>query len=235
MIRRLLLSYCLVLLCAQSVCAAPDDADVMTLIDGGSSRWTIVIPDEPAAQEREAADLMVTMLQRMSGVLMPIAREADAPGIRRILLGETDAGVTFAERLGIDRAALGEDGFAIRAHEGDLLVMPGHPDGGPTEPMGCVYAVSHLLETRLGVRFWAPGAMHIPPRATITLPADLSITEIPAFWHRQVNYGPAMKADYLRWHKLDRVQEEVGRLWAPRWVHSFFHHVDPDLYFEEHP
>ncbi|MFG0251962.1 MAG: DUF4838 domain-containing protein [Phycisphaerales bacterium JB038] len=77
--------------------------------------------------------------------------------------------------------------------------------------------------------------MHVPQLDTVSLPADLSLTQIPGFWFRQVNYGPANDPAYRRWHKLDRVQEEVGRLWAPRWVHSFFHHLHPEEYFAEHP
>ncbi|MHC5023499.1 MAG: DUF4838 domain-containing protein [Planctomycetota bacterium] len=171
----------------------------------------------------------------MTGVTLPVRSEAEAPGADRILIGETRTGLAVAESLRIDREALGEDGFTIRAVDRELLLIPGRREGGPTEPLGIVYAVNHLLETQLGVRFWAPGALHMPRTETVVLPADLSITQSPPIWFRQVNYGPARDRAYRRWHKLDRIQEEVGRLWAPRWVHSFFHHVDPDEHFREHP
>lgn len=226
------------LICSLAVAShAQRDAGpwVLHIINAGESSWTIVVPDAPTPQEEEAASQLASILERMSGVTLPIQREADAPDASRILIGETRAGTALARRLGIDRTSLGEDGFAIRAAGGDLLLLAGLPDGGPTEPLGIVYAANGLLESQLGVRFWAPGVLHVPRADSIALPADLAITRIPPIWFRQVNYGPANDPAYRRWHKLDRVQEEVGRLWAPRWVHSFFHHLRPDDYFDEHP
>jgi len=208
---------------------------VLGLIVSGASSWTIVVPDESTPQEREAASQLSTFLAKATGVTLPVRREAAAPKAHRILVGRTRAGLSLAANLGIDREALGEDGFAIRVVGQDLLLIAGLPEGGPTEPLGIVYAVNHLLETQFGVRFWAPGVLHIPRIDCVTMPADLAITQSPPIWFRQVNYGPANDPAYRRWHKLDRVQEEIGRLWAPRWVHSFFHHVDPEEYFEEHP
>jgi hypothetical protein len=205
------------------------------LIVSGASAWTIVVPDECTPLEREAASQLAAILAEATGATLPVRREAEAPDANRILVGDTRAGLALTARLGVDRQALGEDGFAIRAVGQDLLLVSGLPEDGPTEPLGIVYAVSHLLETQFGVRFWAPGALYVPRTDTLTVPADLSITQSPPIWFRQVNYGPANDPAYRRWHKLDRVQEEIGRLWAPRWVHSFFHHVSPDEHFEKHP
>ena len=208
---------------------------VLGLIISGTSPWTIVIPDESTPQEREAASLLCSVLAEATGVTLPMQKESEAPDTRRVLIGETRAGLSLAARLGLDRRTLGEDGFAMRAVDQDVLLIPGLPEGGPTEPLGIVYAVNHLLEAQFGVRFWAPDARHVPQTDVVTLPANLEITQRPPIWFRQVNYGPANDPAYRRWHKLDRVQEEIGRLWAPRWVHSFFHHVDPDDHFEQHP
>ncbi|MHC4101630.1 MAG: DUF4838 domain-containing protein [Planctomycetota bacterium] len=205
------------------------------LIVSGASSWTIVVPDECTPLEREAASQLAAFLAEATGATLPVRREAEAPDANRILVGDTRAGLALAASLGVDRGALGEDGFAIRAVDQDLLLVSGLPEDGPTEPLGIVYATSHLLETQCGVRFWAPGALYVPRTDTLTLPADLSITQSPPIWFRQVNYGPANDPAYRRWHKLDRVQEEIGRLWAPRWVHSFFHHVNPDQHFKKHP
>ena len=211
------------------------DRQPLGLIVSGASSWTIVVPNECTPQEREAASQLSSFAAEMTGVTLPVRREAEAPDAYRILVGETRAGLALAASLGIDRGALGEDGFAIRAVGENLLLVSGLPEGGPTEPLGIVYAINHLIETQLGVRFWAPGALDVPRTDTVTLPADLAIIQSPPFWFRQVNYGPANDPAYRRWHKLDRVQEETGRLWAPRWVHSSFHHVNPDEHFEEHP
>jgi hypothetical protein len=232
------------MLVAEGSAALPDaphvrtdstNASPLNLIKSRASAWRVVVPDDSTPQEREAASMLTSLLAQASGVMLPVLKEAEAPNANRILMGDTRAGLAFAADLGIDRAGLGEDGFAIRAAGEDLIIVAGLPDGGPTVPMGIAYAVSHLLETQLGFRYWAPGALHVPRMDTVSLPGDFAITQSPRIWFRQVNYGPANDPAYRRWHKLDRVQEEVGRLWAPRWVHSYFHHVNPKEHFAAHP
>jgi len=211
----------------------------VVLVEDGRSDWTIVVPDEATAAEEFAATELARHLERIAGGGPSRARETDAPAQRRIFVGATGA----AREEGLDGEGLGEDGFTIRFVERadasevshDLFLVAGPPEGGPHEALGVLYAVYHLLETQLGCRFWAPGALEIPQRSRVSLPAELAISERPRIWFRQVNYGPANDADYRRWHKLDRVQEEVGRLWAPRWVHSAFAYVNPEEHFETHP
>ena len=207
---------------------------VLTLAAWGVSDWTLVLPAAASALEREAAQSLRDTLHKKTGVTLPIVAEPFV-GPHRILIGATEAGLALAEELGIDRAVLGEDGFAIRAVGADLLLIAGSKEPGPSAGQGIVYAAAHLAETQWGARLWTPGEVELEPSPTATLPADLSLTESPPIGFRQVNYGPANDPDYRRWHKLDRVQEETGRLWAPHWVHSFFEHVDPDEHFAEHP
>lgn len=197
--------------------------------------WCIVVPRASSAQETEAASLLAKFIQQASGSLLPVMREDEAPSSGRLLVGNTSAGMAYAGALGIDFAELGEDGFAIHSVQDDVVFVAGVADPYPTEPLGIVYAASHFLETQLGIRFWAPGVMQVPTTAGFRVPHDLAITQSPPIWFRQVNYGPANDLAYRRWHKLDRVQEEIGRLWAPRWVHSAFHHLSPEDYFESNP
>ena len=220
---------------ALSLVGRAQEADRLTLVTSRAERWTIVVPDRATPAENEAAGLLARYAHNITGIRLEILPEACAPASERILIGNTTAGLARAHELRIDQASLGPDGFAIRAVSDELVILAGLPDGSPAEALGVVYAVSHLLETHCGVRFWAPGAIHVPSSPTLTLPADLAVDQSPEVWFRQVNYGPANDPDYRRWHKLDRVQEEVGHLWAPRWVHSFFAHVSPDEHFDAHP
>lgn len=201
----------------------------------GNAEWQVVLPDTPTAQEVEAANQLVDKVNRATGVLLPIVAEATCADTRRIWIGKTQAGLAFANSAEINRTELGEDGFTIRESNGDLYFLAGPADGGPTEPLGVLYAVNHYLETQFGVRKWAPWALDIPRTTGFHPTPGLSITQIPPIWFRQVNYGPANDLEYRRWHKLDRVQEEVGRLWAPWWVHSAFRHLSPKDYFDKHP
>ncbi|MDF1799423.1 MAG: DUF4838 domain-containing protein [Planctomycetota bacterium] len=208
--------------------------DQLTLAAYAASDWTIVLRSQPSETERAAANIFRFMLLLTTGAEVPIAREPFA-GPRRILIGDTTAGLAYATSRGIDRDALGEDGFAIFAQDHDLVLLAGAEEDGPTAARGIFNAVTELSEEQLDVRFWAPGAMQLFNKPIAQVPTDLLIVQAPPIWFRQVNYGPANEPDYRDWHKLDRVQDEVGRLWAPRWVHSFFHHVDPAEHFEAHP
>ncbi|NQU47320.1 MAG: DUF4838 domain-containing protein [Planctomycetes bacterium] len=197
--------------------------------------WSIILPKSGTSQEAEAANLLAKIMHQATGIRLPITTEGQGSEGGRIFIGNTQAGLAYAAQLGVDPLALGEDGFTIRAVGGDLIFIAGSADGCPTEALGIVYAVNHYLETQFGVRFWAPGVLHVPKADAFRVPNGLRITQSPPIWFRQVNYGPANDPDYRRWHKLDRVQEEVGRLWAPRWVHSAFHHLSPKEYYTEHP
>ena len=196
----------------------------LVLAEHGTSEWTIVVPDAAREAERDAARRLQDFIRRMSGVELPIGTEtATSPPGRRILIGATRAAGSGA----IDPGSLGEDGFRIRVVGDDLYLVGG-------VGLGIDYAVTEVLE-RLGCRFWAPGALQVPESPALRLPGDLDATQVPKVWFRHVNYGPALDPEYRRWHRLDRIQEEVGRLWAPRWVHSMFHYVPPERYFAEHP
>jgi hypothetical protein len=206
----------------------------LVLVEDGGSAWSVVLPDEPSPSEREAAAELVRFVRQISQVELPILREAEAISGPRLLLG-----ATRAAEAAIDFTGLGEDGFVIRAGATEagphLFLAGGCPEGGPQEALGTLYAVYHLLEEQFACRFWAPGALEVPQADRLVLPADLDLRQDPAVWFRHVNYGPAHDRAYRRWHKLDRIQEEVGRLWAPRWVHSAFAHLPPDRYFDAHP
>ncbi len=215
--------------------AVPYQAEPLEIVVDGSSDWLIVIPDEPTVQEKQAAQLFAQLFQQATAVELPVVRENSTFGGRRILFGQSQFGNALCKELGIDSSTLGEDGFTIQAGHGNIAFQSGPADGTPTTPMGLQYAVCHFMESQLGARFWAPGVLEIPHHDHVGIAGDFSLTQIPPVWFRQVNYGPANDLAYLRWHKLDRVQKEIGKLWAPRWVHSAFHHLGPKEYFEQHP
>ncbi len=196
----------------------PSEDHVLAVL--GRSDWTIVLPDAASELEREAADRLADFLERMSGARLPVVAAGRAPATKRIRIGGAAPALP-------DSVGLGEDGYAILGGDQELHL---HSGGG----LGIDYAVTALLE-HFGCRLWAPGALHVPGHAELRLPRAFVILESPRVWFRHVNYGPAKDPEYRRWHKLDRIQEEVGRLWAPWWVHSVLRHLPPEEHFEEHP
>ncbi|KAA3609477.1 MAG: DUF4838 domain-containing protein [Planctomycetota bacterium] len=195
----------------------------ISLVEAGESLYSIVLADSAPAIESEAARMLQEHVESMTGAKLPIVFESRSPEARRIFVGRSNS----AQQQGWKLETLQEDGFLLKTVGEDLYLVGG-------SQQGISYAVSSLLE-HWGCRYWAPGMKSIPELTHISLPADFHRQEIPKVWFRHVNYGPALDPAYRQWHKLDRIQEEVGRLWAPHWVHSMFDWVPPEKYFEQYP
>ena len=192
----------------------------LVLAAGGRSDWRIELHDPADADQRATGERLAGFLERISGARIPVRGPDRGPDRNRIRLEILEPGSSPLHQTR-------EDGFQIISDGDDLLIYSASADG-------LDYAVTALLE-HFGCRLWAPGALHVPQIAALHLPKDFSLRASPPVWFRHVNYAPANDPEYRRWHKLDRIQEEVGRLWAPWWVHSVLRHLPPEEHFEEHP
>ena len=130
-----------IVLCAASmVCAGQAEAGL--LIDRGTAHATIVVPAKPDPVASYAADDLQDVLHRITGVAMPIARDAREIAGNRILIGQTrftDAAVTAQERRRV-----GSEGYVVRLKGRDLALAGGGP-------YGTFYALVELYD-RLGAR-----------------------------------------------------------------------------------
>jgi hypothetical protein len=114
----------------------------------------IVLPENPTAVERYAADELERYARKMTGT----GFAANA------------ARAVFFEREDIDGC---EDAFRLVVRGGDLYVSGGR--------MGILYAVYELLETYGGVGWFSPERTVVPKLEKFSVPADLNRTEKPAF------------------------------------------------------
>lgn len=141
----------------------------------------IVVPAHATDVEETAAMELKHYLQEITGT---------APGIRveggnvnaAIYIGATDYaeahGVTFEDGAFTDNNGLGE-GWVIKQMENSLVL-----NGGARR--GVLYAVYHLLEDQLGVRWWNYWEEYVPSMEDAVLPYGFEDNGEPVFGYREV-------------------------------------------------
>lgn len=203
----------------------------VTLVEKGRSKARIVLPSNPIASERYAAEEVQRYLERISGVRLEIVPDSVKPGGADILLGD-NAHVRALK--GVPRpAGLGEDGFVLKTVGSKLVVFGGRP-------RGTLNGVYSLLEERLGVRWFTPELEVVPQTNRIRIP-KLDQTVIPVLENRDVFWRETMRdADFASRHRLNGqhygLQPRHGGAFTTYqpFVHSFDALVPPEL-CKEHP
>ena len=192
-----------------------------------------VIVREPDASPSEvfAAEELQTHLQDVLSTEIEIVTEIPAGEGSLIVLGMGPV----AAGLGVepDLNDLGEQGFVTRTIDQNLVIA-GTPEAGT------LYGAHRFLEDVVGVRWWAPGATHIPELSEIPVPVTDALTT-PAFLWRNTSYNWPGKDDtfYARMggnsgsggadHPYGVQHSHDGR------AHSYFWYVSPSEFFDEHP
>jgi hypothetical protein len=206
----------------------------ITLVENGAARATIVT----GAGDREAAQELVTYLERATGVTLPVASERPAKG-NVILLGSAVAPEAVKSALG----RMNDDGYTIRTLA-DALVVAGNGRNGT------FYAVDALLERFVGIRWLWPGELGevVPRVSTIQIP-EASLDRQPAYIWRDLGPGGAL------WGPLDKLtaerklgvsarHQELEKLWERRsgyggvliyGGHAFGEMLPPARYGPVHP
>lgn len=140
-------------------------------------KMTIVLPAAATVAEQGAAEELREHIEKMCGVNLPVVLETEIPAENKaIYIGATQYAtsnhVTFPDN------AFGE-GWAIKAVDGNLVLCGG-------KVRGVLYAVYHLLEDVLGVRWWSIWEEFIPTRSAALVPGDYEDSGVPAMEYRDV-------------------------------------------------
>ena len=140
-------------------------------------KMTIVLPAAATVAEQGAAEELREHIEKMCGVTLPVVLETEIPAENKaIYIGATQYAtsnhVTFPDN------AFGE-GWAIKAVDGNLVLRGG-------KVRGALYAVYHLLEDVLGVRWWSIWEESIPTRSAALVPSDYEDSGVPAMEYRDV-------------------------------------------------
>ncbi len=202
----------------------------MTLVDEGESDYVIVRGADYAPAELKAAQELQSYIEQISGCVLPIITDAITVTAHEILVGETDR---EGGALTVDRAALGGEGFVLKAADGKLLIAGGGE-------RGTLYGVYAFLEDYLGCRWYTPEMTVIPKTETVTVDAALDVTQKPCFEYRDDFWNSCFNAE---WKAKQKINSDNGGVMTAElgygvsyadFCHSMLRLV-PESYFETHP
>lgn len=162
------------------------------LVDAGRAKAVIVPGNAQSDVAQLAAEELQWHIERASGVRLPIlsaGRVAEAaPDIVRLIVG----GGSIAEQMGIRVSEMPPEQYRIKT-VGSAIVFAGadkssRKKGKPLDVGGSpatLYAVCHLLDRHLGVRWLWPGEVgtYVPKQATVVIP-PLDVTAQPDLLER---------------------------------------------------
>ena len=189
---------------------------------GAVATRSIAVAESAGPSEAFAAAELQDWTRRLTGVTLPIVTNG-CPA-RAIIIRK------------VDDASLGEDGFRLRA-EGDGLRV----EGGVR---GVLYGVYELLETHGGIGWFASYCTVVPKAEAFTVPADLDVTQKPAFAMREEYfYDMHAHGDFSARLRLngsfnslgERHGGIFGRVGAKLRTHTFSELVDIGKYGTAHP
>ena len=200
----------------------------MHIVDNRLTDYVIVIAEGATEAQRYAATELAGYTARITGAVLPVVSDAMDAQEKEIVIGRTNRPGTPCGD------GLKNDGYILKA-EGNRLFILGEND------RGTLYGVYGLLEDYLGCRFLTPEVEKIPRRADLILP-ELDVMRIPpleyreTFWHGpETNPLFAVKRG-LNGSIFNNYPEKVGGgIQYYYFGHSFFEHVSPEEYFDEHP
>ncbi len=175
----------------------------------------VVLSEDASDVERKAADLFRDTWRRCTGSEPSVSPNAD--GRVNVWIGPSLLPATVTQEPVV--ADLGRDAVHIRTftHNGAPgLLLAGGPD------QGVLYAVYEFFEQRLGVRWLAQDALHIPPAPGYI--AAIDYTYAPPFAHRELN----AKGDRSIYRLASPFRFGIGG-------HSLYNLLPPEKYFDEHP
>lgn len=184
----------------------------------------IILPTHATEVETFAAEELKSYIHKMTDISPSVVNEGDNTGAG-IYVGATD--YAAANNVAYtDISGYGE-GWAIKAVDGNLILTG-------VNVRGVLYAVYHLLEDVLGVRWWNLWEEHVPV-GNATVPADYAASGEPAFSYREIhittNWRENINFARLRLNgqstRLRPAYGGVEDFAAPDFVHTFNLYVPP--------
>jgi hypothetical protein len=210
--------------------AAISPASAITLAAHGRAEARLFLARDASLSERTAAAELARYLGEATSAPFRVEEEpADPYDGPAVYIGPT----RFAARRGIDGARMDSEEWTARAGPGWLVLAGGRP-------RGTLYAVYHLLERHVGVRWWSPFEERVPSKRRLVLDG-MDERGKPAFVYREV-YGIDGPKEFLARHFVNGdasgVPPALGggfRSGTPWPVHSFYFLVPPETWFRDHP
>jgi hypothetical protein len=195
------------------------------IIKDGKSYSTIVIPQKTDNLTKKTAEDIQQVLNKMTGVTLPIRLDNENIAGNWILVGRTrwtDAVVSKKER-----DSLGEEGFILRKKGADIALAG-------SGPYGVAYAASEFLE-RLGARWYMPGPLgEVVPKLNEVKFDKLNVRQVPSFQLRWIGGD-------LNWQLRNRTNRITDKTLPaaykiePGIFHTQERLIPHSLYYKTHP
>jgi len=192
-----------------------DTQESLRLVQDGRPCAVIVLPADPNAGERKAAEELQSYVKKASGAELPIRSEGDAAVSSTIRLGRACKDLKNKPT---------GDGFTIETHGNTLCIAGGNQ-------RGTLYGVYAFLEDQLGIRWFMPGEIGevVPETKAIAIP-PLNRHEQPDFEYRWIGRNN----DWVARNRNNVGIPDIG-IQIYRSAHTFRKFLDPAKYFKEHP
>jgi hypothetical protein len=181
--------------------AGANDAQDLSVVSNGDSEYRIVCSRRAPSATLLAATELQDFVERATGARLSIVAPA-RQGSKSIILRSDPS--------------LPRDSFTMQVSGPNLLITGHDTKGDPRrivfeDPVstGTLYGVYEFLESFLGVRFYWPDDLgtYVPKRTTLLIPGGTSISGVPHFPFRRLQYGPGYK---------NSRDEAASRLWGRR-------------------
>lgn len=176
-----------------------------TLFSSGKSDYSVVSSNLESVYEHRASEIIEKYLEKVSGINF---KQNLSAKFRITVLNQGNK--------------LSSESFVIR-NKAKNIIIEGNDQG-------LIYGAYTFVEKVLGCRKYNPGEQAFCPSLTeLTISLPLKIQEKPLFKFREVYSLAETDEEYLKWHKLQNLEE----LWGI-WGHSF-HKLVPLTHFDKHP
>ena len=183
----------------------------------------VVIPVDAPELVQEAAAIFQNYWEKATG-FRPDTAAAPEAGRFNVWIGWAGAPEDLLVEAGAD--ALGADGIAIVGQEETGLLIGGEND------RAVQYAVYEFFDRYLGVRWLAPGVVHVPETPPAALPVVNHVYAPPFAWREAFNWAghSPEQVEYRRAQKLsnDAMAVAFGG-------HTLYNLMPPDEFFDDHP
>ena len=216
-------------------CLVACGGELALAVRGRAPEYAIVRAADASPSVKYAAEELREFTERLTGVRLPIVEVAAATSAslpsKAVFLNMSRLSSQVSCPLN-----LGDDGFSLKAVDGDLLVTGGN--------RGVLYGVYELLERYGGCRWYASWHTVVPARDSFSVPDDLDDAQSPAFPHREPFWWDMFNGDFAARNRANGPAMRVGAKHggpAGRFggglgnCHTFNRLLPPEKYFDAHP
>ncbi len=199
------------------------------LFENGKTDFIIVVGEDASDSEKWAADELQHWLKEASGAHFPIVSDQKPLYEKEIILGINDH-----TKLILDdetpQLSPDDESFHIVNKGSRILIYGGRQ-------RGTMYGVMDFLETYLGCRWYTPSVTIVPKKEWYEF-SHIDKHESPGLRVRNDFYFEAFEPIWAARNRINgcmSYREQPGGVEGYWGVHTFYHFMPPDEFFEEHP